>query len=63
MKEIFAIIKDKPIMAKPFAVSVEDAQNTVWIACDQPCEVQYASITTNDTLREPVFLRIKYTDE
>jgi DNA ligase D-like protein (predicted ligase)/DNA ligase D-like protein (predicted polymerase) len=63
MKEIFAIIKDKPIKAKPFAASVEDAQNTVWIDCDQQCEVQYASITTNGTLREPVFLRIKYTDE
>ena len=63
MKEIFAIIKDKPIIAKPFVVSVEEAQSTVWIACDQQCEVQYASITTNGTLREPVFLRLKYTDE
>lgn len=63
MKEIFSIISDKTIIPKPYTINIEEEYNTVWIDCDQQCEVQYASITPNGTLREPVFLRLKYTDE
>ncbi|MBK6667106.1 MAG: ATP-dependent DNA ligase [Saprospiraceae bacterium] len=55
MKEIFSIIRDKGIIAKPFTINIEEEYNTVWIDCDQQCEVQYASFTPNGTLRNQFF--------
>lgn len=59
MKEAFAYLKNikhvkKPVKEKP----VDDAQ-TVWIEPKVICEVQYASITKDGMLREPVFLRLR----
>jgi len=45
---------DRPIDVKP----VDDAQTT-WLEPKLVCEVQYASWTRNDTLREPVFVRLR----
>jgi DNA ligase D-like protein (predicted ligase)/DNA ligase D-like protein (predicted polymerase)/DNA ligase D-like protein (predicted 3'-phosphoesterase) len=44
----------RPIKEKP----LDDAQS-VWLEPKLMCEVQYASITGNGTLREPVFLRLR----
>jgi DNA ligase D-like protein (predicted ligase)/DNA ligase D-like protein (predicted 3'-phosphoesterase) len=44
----------RPIKEKP----VDDAVS-VWLEPTLWCEVQYASMTSNDTLREPVFLRLR----
>jgi ATP-dependent DNA ligase len=44
----------RPIKERP----VDDAQ-TVWLEPKLLCEVQYASITSAGTLREPVFLRLR----
>jgi len=44
----------KPVSEKP-----QDPKNTVWIIPRLFCEVQYASLTPNGTLREPVFLRMR----
>ncbi len=59
MREIREILEDIPtgkrsIDEKP----VDDAQST-WLKETLWCEVQYASITPNKTLREPVFLRLR----
>jgi ATP-dependent DNA ligase len=43
------LIKEKPV----------DDKVTVWIEPTLWCEVQYASRTHNDTLREPVFVRMR----
>lgn len=58
-KSILAELKklkeiDRPIKEKP----VDDAA-TVWIEPKLFCEVQYASITQNGALREPVFVRLR----
>ena len=44
----------RPIKEKP----VDDAVS-VWIQPTLWCEVQYASMTSNETLREPVFVRMR----
>jgi DNA ligase D-like protein (predicted polymerase)/DNA ligase D-like protein (predicted ligase)/DNA ligase D-like protein (predicted 3'-phosphoesterase) len=44
----------RPIKEKP----IDDAAS-VWIEPALWCEVQYASMTPNDTLREPVFVRMR----
>jgi bifunctional non-homologous end joining protein LigD len=59
MKETFAYLKNikrvkRPVKEKP----LDDAQ-TVWIEPKIICEVQYASITKDGMLREPVFLRLR----
>jgi len=58
-KSIFAQLKkikqiDRPIKEKPI-----DNSKTTWIKPKLVCEVQYASITENGTLREPVFVRLR----
>jgi DNA ligase D-like protein (predicted ligase)/DNA ligase D-like protein (predicted polymerase)/DNA ligase D-like protein (predicted 3'-phosphoesterase) len=59
MKEIYSLVKSikytkRPIKEKP----LDDAQTT-WIEPKLICEVQYASLTKDDMLREPVFLRMR----
>ncbi|MCZ6775217.1 MAG: non-homologous end-joining DNA ligase [Ignavibacteria bacterium] len=65
LKEIFAHLKKikktkRPIKEKP----LDDAQ-TIWIEPKLICEVQYASLTKDELLREPVFVRLRLdlTDE
>jgi DNA ligase D-like protein (predicted ligase) len=42
-------VKEKPL----------DDKDSVWLEPKLMCEVQYASLTPNGTLREPVFLRLR----
>ncbi len=59
LTEINNILKDKPIISKPIKETIEEEYNTTWIADGPECEIQYASLTPNGTLREPVFYRWK----
>lgn len=59
LNEIFTKIKEHKIISKPISESVEEEYNTIWIADGPECEIQYASYTSNGTLREPVFYRFK----
>jgi DNA ligase D-like protein (predicted ligase)/DNA ligase D-like protein (predicted polymerase)/DNA ligase D-like protein (predicted 3'-phosphoesterase) len=43
--------------SKPIAESIEEPDNTIWIKDGPICEVNYASITPNGHLREPVFVK------
>ncbi len=59
MKEVSAYIKGigrikRPVKERP----VDDAQ-TVWIKPRVICEVQFAAVTRDGLLREPVFLRLR----
>jgi bifunctional non-homologous end joining protein LigD len=59
LKEIYAILKDKPVVAKPIKETIDEEYNTTWISDGPECEIQYASLTPNGTMREPVFYRWK----
>jgi len=58
MQEISEQIKLLNEIKKPIKESVDDEQNTTWIESLYFCEVQYASITNKNTLREPVFVKM-----
>ena len=49
IQECPKVIREKPL----------DNANTKWIEPTMFCEVEYASITPNDTYREPVFVRLR----
>jgi bifunctional non-homologous end joining protein LigD len=59
MKEVSALLKEVAIIDKPIPDNIEEASLTTWIKPILECEVQYASLTPNGTLREPVFFRMK----
>ena len=58
-KDLFATISNLPPAAKPFETKLTDDAESTWIEPQLICEVQYASMTKNGTLREPVFVRLR----
>ena len=58
MKVIFEQIKKLEGASKPIKDKIEEEKKTTWIEARFQCEIQYASLTNNDTLREPVFLKM-----
>ncbi len=59
MKEIFARLKGIRPAKSPVRQKPPDDAQTVWIEPRVICEVQYASVTRDGMLREPVFLRLR----
>jgi bifunctional non-homologous end joining protein LigD len=57
--QLFNLLNALPKITKPIKDVVDEEQNSVWIENGPSAEVQYASITPNGTLREPVFYRLK----
>jgi bifunctional non-homologous end joining protein LigD len=59
MKEIFSEVTSLKKVKRPFAEKpIDDAQST-YIEPKLICEVQYASLTKDKMLREPVFVRMR----
>ena len=58
MQEIFDILRQVPEIDKPIKIKTPDDQVSVWLDGSITCEVEYASITNNETYREPVFLQM-----
>lgn len=63
MKEILPQLQAVPVTTKPIKDTIEEESMTTWIEPILECEVQYASLTPNGTLREPVFYRLKVEGE
>ncbi|MFA5354390.1 MAG: non-homologous end-joining DNA ligase [Thermodesulfovibrionales bacterium] len=59
MKEIFGQLKKIKGITRPIKEKPPDDAQTVWIEPKIICEVQFASITRDGMLREPVFLRLR----
>jgi len=59
LKEIHEMLKDIPKSPKLIEESIEEASRTIWIEAILSCEIEYATLSSNGTLREPVFLRLK----
>jgi bifunctional non-homologous end joining protein LigD len=58
-KEIFTQLKNSKQVKRPVSRKPPDDTQTVWIEPRTICEVQYASLTKDGMLREPVFLRLR----
>ena len=59
LKDIMALLVQVEETKKPIDNIVEDEKNTVWIRPDYSCDLKYASMSSNDTYREPVFIKLK----
>ena len=58
LKEIWLQLNELEHIAKPIKENIEEENRTKWINPHYLCEVSYASLSSNDTLREPVFLKM-----
>jgi bifunctional non-homologous end joining protein LigD len=63
LKEILAILSKIPKSKKLISDSIDEESAAIWIEPKLWCEVQIASLTTNKTFREPVFVKLKEIDE
>ncbi|MDX1477246.1 MAG: non-homologous end-joining DNA ligase [Saprospiraceae bacterium] len=59
LKRLSKQVKAVPETDKPIEQKLEDDAQSTWIEPILVCEVEYASITPNGTLREPVFVRLR----
>ncbi|NJD55141.1 MAG: DNA ligase, partial [Nitrospirae bacterium] len=58
-KEVFSRLKKIGRVKRPISTKPPDDAETEWIEPREICEVQYASLTKDGMLREPVFLRLR----
>jgi bifunctional non-homologous end joining protein LigD len=59
MKEIAALLKNVKRSNRPIKQKPLDDAHTEWLHPEVMCEVQYASLTKDGMLREPVFVRLR----
>ncbi len=59
MKETFVYLKNIRHIQRPIREKPSDDAKTVWIEPTSVCEVQFASLTKDGMLREPVFIRLR----
>jgi ATP-dependent DNA ligase len=59
MKEIFSLLRNVKTTRRSVKEKVIDEAATTWVEPRMMCEVQYASMTKDNMLREPVFLRLR----
>jgi bifunctional non-homologous end joining protein LigD len=59
LKAVFAELTKRPRIKRPVKEKPLDDAQSVWVEPKLMCEVQFASITKDGALREPVFLRLR----
>lgn len=59
LKEVGVALKKLKPAARPIREKPIDDSNSIWLNSNLLCEVQYASLTKEGALREPVFLRLR----
>ena len=59
MKDLLPVLQKFVIKKKPISVKMEDEKLSTWTKPELICEIEYASITDNNTFREPVFLHLR----
>lgn len=59
MKEIHSELKRQKQIKRPIKEKPLDDASTTWIEPNLVCEVQFASLTKDEMLREPVFVRMR----
>ena len=52
-------IKNLTRIKKPIKQKILDDSQTTWVESKLMCEVQYASLTKDGIMREPVFIRLR----
>lgn len=63
MKQIASKLGKVPTTKKPIKEKIDEENNTVWIKPEYICAIKYASLSSNNTYREPVFLSMQKSTE
>ena len=58
LKELTAFLKSIPTTPKPMDDPIEEEYRSVFIKPQLRCQIEYASLSSNGTYREPVFLKL-----
>ncbi len=58
LNKIFSQLKKLKTTTKPIPDTIEEIDRTIWIEEHFKCEIEYASLSSNGTYREPVFRRL-----
>ncbi|MEE9373857.1 MAG: non-homologous end-joining DNA ligase [Saprospiraceae bacterium] len=58
LKELFAVISKIPVTQKLISETIDEPEKTVWIEDQLKCKISYASMSSNNTYREPVFKKL-----
>ncbi len=58
LKRLYETFSQVEKIVKPIKDKIEEERRTVWIKPEYQCEISYASMTSNDTYREPVFVKL-----
>jgi len=59
LKAVSAELKELPTIKKPVKEKTTDDSRSVWVEPRLMCEVEFATVTKDGILREPVFLRLR----
>jgi len=59
MPHMLNLLKQQGTVKKPIKDKLDDDRKSSWVKAGLVCEVEYASMTKNGTLREPVFLKLR----
>jgi len=59
IQHILPLLKQQGKSKKLITDKIEDERRSHWIKAGLVCEIEYASMTKNGTLREPVFIRLR----
>jgi bifunctional non-homologous end joining protein LigD len=59
LKAVGAELQKLPVIKKPIKEKPPDEARSVWVEPQLMCEVEFASVTPDGLLREPVFLRLR----
>jgi ATP-dependent DNA ligase len=59
LKAVFSALEKLAVVKKPVQQKNTDDSVTIWVESKLVCEVQFASVTKEGLLREPVFLRLR----
>lgn len=58
MKRLLELFENKITDKKQFIEKTDDDHTSVWLIPTLKCEIQYASLSSNGTYREPVFIKL-----
>src|SRR5262249_52496604 len=59
LKAVFAELKKLTIIKRPIKEKPPDDSQSVWVDPKLMCEIQFATLTKDGLLREPVFVRFR----
>ena len=58
LKMLYELLSSMEVVDKPIDDKIEEEHKTTWIKPELSCEIEYATLSSNGTYREPVFIKL-----